>query len=125
MQKFRVLSDPSTKVEAYFEGADNVFEGAEVNFNSKKIALREIGATNKHAYTNSQIAGHGVVDTSSLNNTDTFTRTAHEFQVGDEVIYIQLQEPLELGLHQVLNTIYKMYLMLTVSKFLQLKVEQQ
>ena len=85
--KFRVLSDPSTKVEAYFEGADNVFEGAEVNFNSKKIALREIGATNKHAYTNSQIAGHGVVDTSSLNNTDTFTRTAHEFQVGDEVIY--------------------------------------
>ena len=73
--KFRVLSDPSTKVEAYFEGADNVFEGAEVNFNSKKIALREIGSTNKHAYTNSQIAGHGVVDTSALNNTDTFTLT--------------------------------------------------
>ena len=55
-----MLSDPSTKLEAYFEGADNVFEGAEVNFNSKQIALREIGATNKHAYTNSQIAGHGV-----------------------------------------------------------------
>ncbi|MFL2814969.1 MAG: flagellar hook-basal body complex protein [Candidatus Puniceispirillales bacterium] len=85
--KFRVLSDPSTKVEAYFEGADNVFEGSKVNFNSRKIALREIGTTNKHAYTNSQIAGHGVVNTSALNNTDTFTRTAHEFQVGDEIIY--------------------------------------
>ena len=60
-KEFSVLSDPSTKVEAYFEGADNVFEGAQVNFNSKKIALREIGATNKHAYTNSQIAGHGAL----------------------------------------------------------------
>ncbi len=85
--KFRVLSDPSTQVEAYFEGATNVFEGSKVNFNSKKIALREIGTTNKHAYTNSQVAGHGVVNTSALNNTDTFTRTAHEFQVGDEIIY--------------------------------------
>ena len=99
--KFRVLSDPSTKVEAYFEGADNVFEGAEVNFNSKKIALREIGATNKHAYTNSQIAGHGVVDTSSLNNTDTFTRTAHMNSQLAMKLYIQPQVPLELGLHQV------------------------
>ena len=110
--KFRVLSDPSTKVEAYFEGADNVFEGAEVNFNSKKIALREIGTTNKHAYTNSQIAGHGVVDTSAMNNTDTFTRTAHMNSRLVMKLYIQLQQPLELDLHQVLNTIYKMYLML-------------
>ena len=30
------MSDPSTKVEAYFEGAENVFEDARVNFNSKK-----------------------------------------------------------------------------------------
>mgnify|MGYP001497323121 CR=1 FL=1 len=84
--KFRVLSDPSTKVEAYFEGADNVFEGAEVNFNSKKIALREIGTTNKHAYTNSQIAGHGVINTSALTG-DTFTLTGHGFADGDEIIY--------------------------------------
>ena len=84
--KFRVLSDPSTKVEAYFEGADNVFEGAEVNFNSKKIALREIGTTNKHAYTNSQIAGHGVVDTSAMTGQN-FTLNGNEFTVGDEVIY--------------------------------------
>ena len=84
--KFRVLSDPSTKVEAYFEGAENVFEGAEVNFNSKKIALREIGTTNKHAYTNSQIAGHGVINTSALTG-DTFTLANHEFADGDEIIY--------------------------------------
>ena len=84
--KFRVLSDPSTKVEAYFEGADNVFEGAEVNFNSKKIALREIGTTNKHAYTNSQIAGHGVINTSALTG-DTFTLAGHGFEDGDEIIY--------------------------------------
>ena len=85
-KEFRVLSDPSTKVEAYFEGAENVFEGAQVNFNSKKIALREIGTTNKHAYTNSQIAGHGVVDTSAMTGKD-FTLSGHEFTVGDEIIY--------------------------------------
>ena len=84
--KFRVLSDPSTKVEAYFEGADNVFQDAKVNFNSKKIALREIGTTNKHAYTNSNIAGHGVINTTSHTGA-TFTRTAHEFVDGDEIIY--------------------------------------
>ena len=84
--KFEVLSDPSSKVEAYFEGAENVFDGAEVNFNSKKIALREIGTTNKHAYTNSQIAGHGVVDTSAMTGVN-FTLNGHEFAVGDEVIY--------------------------------------
>ena len=84
--KFEVLSDPSSKVEAYFEGAENVFDGAEVNFNSKKIALREIGSTNKHAYTNSQIAGHGVVDTSAMTGVN-FTLNGHEFAVGDEVIY--------------------------------------
>ncbi|MDP6881236.1 MAG: hypothetical protein QGF15_10180, partial [Alteromonas macleodii] len=84
--KFRVLSDPSTQVEAYFEGATNVFEGSKVNFNSKKIALREIGTTNKHAYTNSQIAGHGVVNTTAL-ATDTIPIANHEFQNGDEIIY--------------------------------------
>ena len=66
--------------------AKNVFDGAEVNFNSKKIALREIGTTNKHAYTNSQIAGHGVVDTSAMTGVN-FTLNGHEFAVGDEVIY--------------------------------------
>ena len=70
----------------YIEGAENVFEGAEVNFNSKKIALREIGTTNKHSYTNSQIAGHGVINTSALTG-DTFTLSGHGFTDGDEIIY--------------------------------------
>ena len=51
-----VLSDESTSVEAYFEGAENVYEDAAVAFNSQKIVLRETGASNKHAYTNDDIA---------------------------------------------------------------------
>ena len=51
-----VLSDESTSVEAYFEGAENVYEDAAVAFNSQKIVLREKGASNKHAYTNDDIA---------------------------------------------------------------------
>ena len=85
---FVVLSDPSTKVEAYFEGADNVYEGAKVNFNSKKIALREIGETNKHAYTESMIAKSGVTNTNTpADGADTFTLAGHGFQTGDEVMY--------------------------------------
>ncbi|MDA7560680.1 flagellar hook-basal body complex protein [Alphaproteobacteria bacterium] len=51
-----VMSDESESVEAFFEGAENVYEGAEVNFSSEKIVIREIGDANKHAYTNSQMA---------------------------------------------------------------------
>ena len=83
---FTVASDESEKVEAYFEGASNVFEGSNINFNSKKIVLREIGDTNKHAYTNSQIAGHGVIDTTSITGT-TITDVGHEFAAGDEILY--------------------------------------
>ena len=61
-----VLSDQSTSVEAYFEGAENVYEDAPVSFNSQKIVLREKGATNKHAYTNDDIAnitgGNGIFE---------------------------------------------------------------
>ena len=61
-----VLSDQSTSVEAYFEGAENVYEDAPVSFNSQKIVLREKGATNKHAYTNDEIAnitgGNGIFE---------------------------------------------------------------
>ena len=75
-------------MEAYFEGADNVFDGALVNFNSRKIALREIGETNKHAYTESMISKAGVVDTNApADSGDTFTLTGHGFQDGDEVMY--------------------------------------
>ena len=51
----RVYSDESTEVEAFFEGAQNVFKGADVNFSNKKIVMREIGLANKHAYTNRQM----------------------------------------------------------------------
>ena len=51
-----VLSDESETVEAFFEGSNNVYEGAEVNFSSEKIVLREKNSDTKHAYTNAQIA---------------------------------------------------------------------
>ena len=38
-----VMSNQSEKLEAFFEGASNVYEGAEVNFSSQKIVIREIG----------------------------------------------------------------------------------
>ncbi len=46
------MSDESEKVEAFFEGADNVYDGAQVNFSSQKIIIREKGDATKHAYTN-------------------------------------------------------------------------
>jgi flagellar hook protein FlgE len=51
-----VMSDESEKVEAFFEGANNVYDGAQVNFSSQKIIIREKGDATKHAYTNKQIA---------------------------------------------------------------------
>ena len=51
-----VMSDESEKVEAFFEGSDNVYEGAAVNFSSQKIIVREKGDATKHAYTNMAIA---------------------------------------------------------------------
>ncbi|MDB0016173.1 flagellar hook-basal body complex protein [Alphaproteobacteria bacterium] len=65
-----VMSNQSEKLEAFFEGASNVYEGAEVNFSSQKIVIREIGDANKHAYTNSEITGTGAV-----NGTSTYTGT--------------------------------------------------
>ena len=61
-----VLSDESSNVEAFFEGAENVYEDAPITFNSQKIILREKGASNKHAYTNDDIAnitgGNGIFE---------------------------------------------------------------
>ena len=45
----KVAYSPSTTVEAFFEGAQNVYEDAPVNFASKKIVLRETG-TAKQEY---------------------------------------------------------------------------
>ena len=50
-----VLSDESEDVEAFFEGESNVYEGANVNFNSKKIVLRETGDAVKHGYTDKDV----------------------------------------------------------------------
>ena len=51
-----VMSDESEKVEAFFEGADNVYDGAQVNFSSQKIIIRERGDATKHSYTNTAVA---------------------------------------------------------------------
>ena len=48
----KIYSEESTAVEAFFEGAQNVYSGAPVNFSSSKIVIREIGTTTKHDYTN-------------------------------------------------------------------------
>ena len=58
-----VLSDESTDVEAFFEGANNVYEGADVNFNSQRIVLRETGSEGKHHYTNTNISSLNKIDT--------------------------------------------------------------
>ena len=62
-----VMSDESEDVEAFFEGEANVYEGAEVNFNSKKIVLRETGDAVKHGYTEKQVLNRtGGVSSSTL-----------------------------------------------------------
>ena len=40
-----ILSNAATTVEAFFEGASNVFEGSSTNFSSKKIVVREVDST--------------------------------------------------------------------------------
>ena len=69
-----VLSDESTTVEAFFEGADNVFEGALDNFSSKKIIVRETAAA-KHKYTNTEV--------------ETVTGAAGIIDVGTEVLTLE------------------------------------
>ena len=50
-----IYSEQSTAVEAFFEGAQNVYAGAPVNFSSSKIVIREIGSATKHDYTNADM----------------------------------------------------------------------
>ncbi|MDB2513475.1 flagellar hook-basal body complex protein [Alphaproteobacteria bacterium] len=57
-----VMSDQSEDVEAFFEGAESVYEGADVNFSSEKIVIREKGTDAKHWYTNKQISDLNVLD---------------------------------------------------------------
>ena len=53
-----VLHSKSTNVEAFFEGAEKVYQDAPINFSSKKIVVREIG-TAKHSYTNKDVINKG------------------------------------------------------------------
>ena len=55
--KINVMYDPSTTVEAFFEGAQNVYEDAPVNFASKKIVIREIGTAKQTDPGNDATAG--------------------------------------------------------------------
>ena len=58
-----VMSDESETVEAFFEGAENVYSGATDNFNSQRVVLRETSADGKHFYTNKNINDLNKVDT--------------------------------------------------------------
>ena len=58
-----VMSDESETVEAFFEGAENVYSGATDNFNSQRVVLREKSADGKHFYTNKNINDLDKVDT--------------------------------------------------------------
>jgi len=55
---FLVLSDKSTSVEAYFEGADLSVNGSATNFNNQRIVMRETDVS-RHAYTDSDIIANG------------------------------------------------------------------
>jgi flagellar hook protein FlgE len=52
---FVVLSDKSTSVEAYFEGAALSVDGSPTSFNNQRIVMRETD-TSRHAYSDSDIA---------------------------------------------------------------------
>ena len=83
-----IYSEESTAVEAFFEGAQNVYQGAPVNFSSSKIVIREIGSTTKHDYTNADMvtkttaagAAKNIIDdlveVFSLTDTETSAGTA-------------------------------------------------
>ena len=51
------MYNPSTTVEAFFEGAQNVYEEAPVNFASKKIVIRETGTAKQTDPGNDAVAG--------------------------------------------------------------------
>ena len=80
------LRDKATDVEAFFEGATNVYEGSDVNFNSKKIILREKGSTNLHSYTNSQLedVSRQIIVTETVNGDSTAITTNAMADAGGE-----------------------------------------
>ena len=87
-----VMSGESTTVEAFFEGAENVYDGASDNFNSKRIVLREMSAAGKHFYTNKQIV------TASSSNDGIFSNFQDEFNLTQTVAGASLDSLRVLGL---------------------------
>ena len=80
----KIYSEESTAVEAFFEGAQNVYSGAPVNFSSSKIVLREIGTTTKHDYTNASMVtktSKNIIDDLD----DVFTLKAGEVTTGTAI----------------------------------------
>jgi len=81
-----IYADESTAVEAYFEGAQNVYKGAEVDFSNKKIVIREIGTTTKHDYTNASMVTKTTAEGAAKNIIDdlveVFTLTDDETSGG-------------------------------------------
>ena len=73
------MSGESTTVEAFFEGAENVYDGAADNFNSKRVVLREKSTAGKHFYTNKQIV------TASSSNSGIFSNFQDEFNLNQTV----------------------------------------
>ena len=80
-----VYSSESTAVEAFFEGAQNVYKGADVNFSNKKIVVREIGTSTKHDYTNAQVVtkttGEGTARNIIDNITGVFSLTDDKYKL--------------------------------------------
>lgn len=62
-----MLFNPSSEVEAFFEGADNGTEGVQTTFNSKKVVLREIGAAAKRSTTDTSYDNAFIIDVSENN----------------------------------------------------------
>jgi flagellar hook protein FlgE len=58
---FVVLSDKSTSVEAYFEGAGLKIDGSATSFNNQRVVMRETDAS-RHAYTDTDIVTSGQTD---------------------------------------------------------------
>ena len=81
-----IYSEESTAVEAFFEGAQNVYQGAPVNFSSSKIVIREIGSTTKHDYTNADMVTKTTAEGAAKNIIDdlaeVFTLTDTETSAG-------------------------------------------
>ena len=94
-----VMSGKSETVEAFFEGAENVYDGATDNFNSQRLVLREKSADGKHFYTNSNISGLDKIDSFSatIGGTAPTGSTTHQVTMSDLTGYVGGGSELELS----------------------------